>query len=171
MFELRRVEFQDAPAVLAFELANRAYFGASITDRGDRFFQRFDEGWAALLEVQADGSCAFHLLVDEDGSVVGRFNLFDLADGVADLGYRVAERVTGRGVATTAVRELCGLAVQRYGLHTLRAAASDRNVASQRVLAKAGFQPAGPADPAEIGGQTGRWFQLDLAAQYGSRAI
>ena len=67
-------------------------------------------------------------------------------------------------MATATVRELCQLAVARYGLRTLRAAASRENVASQKVLAKAGFVPAGPADPADLGGKPGTWYQRDLAA-------
>jgi RimJ/RimL family protein N-acetyltransferase len=162
VFELRRVEAEDAPAVMEFEVANRAYFASFISDRGDAFFERFGQRWDALMTEQTTGTCAFHLLTDEDGSVVGRFNLYDIAEGSAVLGYRVAERVAGRGVATAAVRELCGPAVRRYGLRTLRAAAADKNPASQRVLTKAGFVPVGPAAPAELGGQVGRWFRLDL---------
>jgi [ribosomal protein S5]-alanine N-acetyltransferase len=30
------------------------------------------------------------------------------------------------------------------------------------VLAKAGFVSAGPADPADLGGKAGTWYQLDL---------
>jgi ribosomal-protein-alanine N-acetyltransferase len=162
VFELRRVSADDAPAVMAFEVANRGYFASFISDRGDAFFERFGERWDALMAEQVEGTGAFHVLVDEDGSVVGRFNLFDIVDGAAVLGYRVAQRVAGRGVATAAVQELCGLAAKRYGLHLLRAAAADRNLASRRVLAKAGFVPVGPAAPEEIGGQPGTWFQLDL---------
>ena len=88
------------------------------------------------------------MLVAEDGSVLGRFNLYDLEDGTAELGYRVAQHAAGRGVATATVRELCQLAAARHGLRTLRAATSHENVASQKVLAKAGFVPVGPADPA-----------------------
>jgi ribosomal-protein-alanine N-acetyltransferase len=32
------------------------------------------------------------------------------------------------------------------------------------VLAKAGFVPTGPADPASLGGKPGTWYQRDLAA-------
>jgi ribosomal-protein-alanine N-acetyltransferase len=32
------------------------------------------------------------------------------------------------------------------------------------VLAKAGFDPVGPADPADLGGKPGTWYQRDLAA-------
>ena len=162
MPELQRLRADHAPAVLAFELANRSYFAAFISDRGDEFFDEFAERHSALLAEQEAGICIFHVLVGEDGSVLGRFNLFDIENGTAALGYRVAQQVAGRGVATATVRELCQLAAAQYGLRTLRAATSHQNVASQKVLTNAGFIPAGPADPADIGGQQGTWYQRDL---------
>jgi ribosomal-protein-alanine N-acetyltransferase len=163
MPELTRLRPDHASAVLAFELANRDYFAASVSDRGDEYFARFTDRFDALLAEQEAGVCAFHVLVAEDGSVLGRFNLYDLVDGAAELGYRVARHVAGRGVATATVRELCGLAASRHGLRVLRAAAASANVASQRVLVKAGFVPEGPAAPADLGGGTGTWYRRDLA--------
>jgi ribosomal-protein-alanine N-acetyltransferase len=161
--ELKPLHSDHESAVLAFELANRAYFAASVSDRGDAFYDQYAVRHSALLAEQEAGIGAFYLLVAEDGSVLGRFNLFNLDEGTAELGYRVAEHVAGRGVATATVRELCDLAAARHGVHTLRAAASDGNTASQRVLAKAGFVPAGPADPADIGGKQGTWYRRELA--------
>jgi ribosomal-protein-alanine N-acetyltransferase len=148
-----------APAVLAFELANRGYFAAFISDRGDDFYEQFTERHQAMLAEQEAGRCAYYVLAGEDGSVVGRFNLYDIKDGTAVLGYRVAQHVAGRGVATAAVRELCRLAAAQHGLHTLKAATTLDNVASRKVLAKAGFVPVGPAD---IVGKQGTWYQRDL---------
>src|SRR5881394_2666735 len=145
MPELKRLDAGHAPAVLAFELANRAYFAASIFDRGDEYFDQFTERWAALLAEQEAGLCACYALVAEDGEVLGRFNLIDIEDHAAKVGYRVAQQASGHGVATAAVRELCGLAAARHGLRTLRAAAARQNAASRRVLTKAGFVPVGPA--------------------------
>jgi ribosomal-protein-alanine N-acetyltransferase len=162
MAELKQLHAVHAPAVLAFELANRAYFAASISDRGDDFFDQFTDRYNTLLAEQESGSCACYLLVAEDGSVLGRFNLVGIEGHTAELGYRVAEHAAGRGVATGAVREMCRLAAARHGLRTLRAATSHQNVASQKVLAKAGFIPVGPADPAHIGGKAGTWYQRDL---------
>ena len=161
MPELQRLRADHAPAVLSFELANRAYFATFISDRGDEFFDHFTEGYNALLAEQEAGTCVFHVLVGEDGTVLGRFNLFDLEDGTAVLGYRVAQQVAGRGVATATVQELCRLAAVQYGLRTLRAATSYDNVASQKVLIKAGFVTAGPAEP---GGRPGTWYRRDLVA-------
>jgi RimJ/RimL family protein N-acetyltransferase len=159
--ELQRLRADHAPAVLAFELANRAYFATFVSDRGDEFFDQFTERFDELLAEQEAGSCAYYLLVGEDGSVLGRFNLYDIANGTAELGYRVAEHVAGHGVATAIVQEVCRLAAAQFGLHTMRAAVTHGNVASQKVLAKAGFVPAGPANP---GGKPGTWYERDVTA-------
>jgi ribosomal-protein-alanine N-acetyltransferase len=163
--ELKQLHAGHGPAVLAFELANRAYFAASVPDRGDAFFDQFTDRYTALLAEQEAGICAFYVLIDEDGSVLGRFNLVDIEDRVADLGYRVAQHVAGHGVATATVRELCRLAASRHGLRTLRAAAAHKNAASQKVLTKAGFVLVGPAEPADLGGKPGNWYQCDLVPQ------
>ncbi|MEU4878270.1 GNAT family N-acetyltransferase [Streptomyces sp. NPDC021608] len=159
---LTRLHADHAPAVLAFELANRAYFAAAVGDRGDEFFERYADRHRALLAEQEAGVCVFYLLTAEDGPVLGRFNLYDLQDGVAALGYRVAQHVAGRGVATAAVQELCRLAAARHGLRALRAAAADENAASRKVLVKAGFVPTGPAGPTDVGGKPGTWYRRDL---------
>jgi ribosomal-protein-alanine N-acetyltransferase len=156
VLELQRLRSDHAAAVLAFEVANRAYFAVSVTDRGDELYEQFPERHRALLAEQDAGVCVFHVLLDGDGTVVGRFNLFDLADGTAEVGYRVAEQVAGRGVATSTLRELCRLAAEQYGLRTLKAETSNENVASQRVLEKAGFVPVRPTD---VGGRPGMLYE------------
>lgn len=161
MPELQRLSADHQAAVIEFEVANRSYFAAFISDRGDEYFDHVAEREAELLAEQETGECAYHLLVDDDGTVLGRFNLRDIDDGSAVLGYRVARHVAGRGVATAAVEQLCRQAAAA-GLHTIRAATSDANVASQRVLVKAGFVLVGPADPAALGGKSGSWYERRL---------
>lgn len=143
MPELQLLRPDHAPAILAFEQENRAYFAASIPDRGDEYFARFEERHRALLAEQDAGICYFHVVAGDAGEVLGRVNLFDVADGGADLGYRIAERAAGRGLATWAAREICGLAATGYGLTFLRAATTLDNTASRAVLARAGFTVTG----------------------------
>ena len=52
-------------------------------------------------------------------------------------------------------------------MRSLRAATSNGNVASQRVLLKAGFVPVGPAGPADLGGKTGTWYERAAGAPSG----
>ena len=162
MPRLEQVRADHARAILAFEQENRTYFATSISDRGDEFFDQFTARHRELLAEQAAGECAFYVLVEEDGEVLGRFNLYDLHDGAARVGYRIAQRVAGCGVATTSVRELCEIA-KSLGVGVLTAATSHDNVASQKVLKKAGFVPDGPGDPSELGGKEGVRYRRDLA--------
>jgi ribosomal-protein-alanine N-acetyltransferase len=147
---------------MAFELANRAFFATAVSDRGDAYFEHLTERLDELVADQEAGIGAFYLLVDSDSSVLGRFNLEFGPAGTAELGYRVAQHMCGQGVATAAVRELCHFAATRHGVRTLRAATAYTNAASQRVLAKAGFVPIGPAQPADLGGRLGTWYQRDM---------
>jgi ribosomal-protein-alanine N-acetyltransferase len=141
--ELQQLRADHAPAVLAFELANRAYFAASISDLGDEFFDQFADRHCELLAEQATGIGAYYVLVADDRSILGRFNLYRFKDGTAELGYRVAQHAAGHGVATETVRDLCRLAAARHGLRTLRAATTRENAASRKVLTRAGFVTVG----------------------------
>jgi [ribosomal protein S5]-alanine N-acetyltransferase len=161
MVELQLLRRDHAESVLAFEHANRTFFASVISDRGDAYFDCFDERHDELLAAQGAGAGAFYVLVD-DGSVLGRFNLTFHNAGTAVLGYRVAQHVCGRGVATANVRAVCRLAATRHGMQLIRAATADSNVASQRVLTKAGFVIDGPAESHELGGKRGSWYERDL---------
>ena len=90
------------------------------------YFANFDQAHRELLAWQADGTNFFHVLVEEDGSIVGRVNLFEVVDGSAALGFRMAERATGRGLATAGVRQVTALATAEYGLSVLRAGGEGR---------------------------------------------
>jgi ribosomal-protein-alanine N-acetyltransferase len=170
MPELQPLRADHGPEILAFESENRAYFAASISDRGDEYFEHFSERHQALLAEQEAGTGAFYLLVDDDGSVLGRFNLYFGEERTADLGYRVAQRATGRGVATATVQELCSVAASRHAVRTLRAAVSNGNMASQRVLVNVGFVEVGPADPSALGGKQGSWYERDVVPGSGPDA-
>ncbi|MFC0844474.1 GNAT family N-acetyltransferase [Streptomyces noboritoensis] len=166
MPQLQRLHLDHAPALLEFERQNRAYFAASVPDRGDHYFAHFDARLAALLAEQATGLCHFHVVVDGGGEVLGRVNLVDVADGSADLGYRIAESAAGRGLATASVREVCALAATEYGLTGLRASTTLDNTASQAVLARTGFVPCGEI---ELDGRPGLRFERSLDDAAGRR--
>jgi ribosomal-protein-alanine N-acetyltransferase len=158
--ELELLRLDHAPALLAFERENRAYFAASIPDRGDEYFAEFDARHRDRLAEQDAELCFFHLLVNRDGEVLGRINLVDVADGSAELGYRIAEKAAGQGLATTAVRQICSLAVAEYGLTTLRAATTLDNNGSRAVLARTGFVPTGET---VLSGRPGISYALNLS--------
>ncbi|SCL56782.1 GNAT family N-acetyltransferase [Micromonospora peucetia] len=161
MSELERLAAHHATALLRFERENREWFARSVPDRGDAYFAGFAERHAGLLAEQATGGCHFHVLVEADEAVIGRFNLVDVADGEAELGYRVAERAAGRGVATDGVRRVAALARQAYGLRRLTAETTLDNAGSLAVLRRTGFTPVGEVS---LDGRSGLRFVRELTA-------
>lgn len=159
MTRLQLMRAEHGPAVREFELANRAYFAASIPDRGDEYFKDFDVRHGVLLAEQDAGTVYFHVILTADGEVVGRVNLIDVADGSAELDYRIAKRAAGRGLATAAVRTVCVRAGAAYGLATLRAVTTLDNHASLAVLGRTGFEAVGEE---EVDGRPGLRFVRDL---------
>lgn len=157
---IERLRPDHAPALLAFERENRAYFARSISDRGDDYFTHFHARLDDLLAEQAAGTCHFHVVVTEEGEILGRVNLVDVSDGTAELGFRVAEKAAGQGVATTAVREVLKLAADSYGLTALQAAAAVDNLASRTVLTRTGFHPTG--EEVDLAGRPGLRYALNL---------
>ncbi|WP_432585536.1 GNAT family N-acetyltransferase [Streptomyces sp. HD1123-B1] len=161
MPELQRLRRDHAAALLAFERENRAYFAQTIPDRGDDYFAGFDARHAELLAAQEAGLDHFHLIVDSDGEVLGRVNLVAVTtDGTAELGYRIAERATRQGLATSAVRQICVLAATAYGLTALRAETTLDNAGSRAVLTRAGFVPTG--EEVVLSGRPGLAYVRDL---------
>jgi ribosomal-protein-alanine N-acetyltransferase len=159
VFKMRRVEAEHEALVLQFELDNRSYFAQSINDRGDDFFGRFAARHRELMAEQEAGLCAYYLLLDDDERIAGRFNLYELNNGAASVGYRVGMRFSGSGVATSGLIELCLIAQREHSLRTLSASVSDENVASQRVLVKAGFAPI---ETTVVAGKPGMRYELSL---------
>ncbi|MFF4760110.1 GNAT family N-acetyltransferase [Streptomyces sp. NPDC001292] len=162
MVTLERLRPDHAEALLAFEQENRRYFARSVPDRGDAYFTGFAARHRALLAEQDAGACHFHVVVDGQSDLVGRVNLVDVADGCAELGYRIGERAAGRGVATAAVREVSRLAVVTCRLTELTAVTTLDNPASRAVLARTGFTAVGEES---VGGRPGTRYRLRLAGR------
>ncbi|MFG2146212.1 GNAT family N-acetyltransferase [Streptomyces sp. NPDC048696] len=139
MVRLERLRAEHADALLEFERVNREYFARTVPDRGDAYFAEFASRLRALLAEQDAGVCHFHVVVDGEGDLVGRINLMDVEDGSAELGYRIGERASGRGMATAAVAQVCRLAAEAYGLSALTAKTTLDNPASMAVLTRSGF--------------------------------
>ncbi|MFT2019471.1 GNAT family N-acetyltransferase [Streptomyces sp. 796.1] len=156
-----------AAALFDFERSNRAYFAASIPDRGDDYFTDFEGRHRLLLAEQEAGICYFHLLLTASGAVAGRMNLVDLADGEAELGYRIAASAAGRGLATAAVRRTCALAATRYGLTRLNARTTLDNAGSRRVLERTGFEVVGEIS---LSGKPGLSYVRELGRGIGETA-
>ena len=102
-----------------------------------------------LKAICVDGKAAGSIVVDRRagftvrGAAAGSANAaLNVCRGV--LGYCVARKFWGQGVATIAVRKMVAMAFQGMpGVVRVEALVNQRNGASRRVLEKAGFQLEG----------------------------
>jgi RimJ/RimL family protein N-acetyltransferase len=139
--ELRRLSPADADDVVAL----RALPEVAATTFGE------GRNAAARICVEAEsewlsGRVARLTIRDaKTGGFAGEIGLFQLEPetGQAMVGYDLAPAFRGRGYATRAVRLLAAWTFGSVGMARLIAGTSPENVASQRVLERAGFQREG----------------------------
>jgi|HigsolmetaAR203D_1030402.scaffolds.fasta_scaffold02991_3 Acetyltransferases, including N-acetylases of ribosomal proteins len=83
-------------------------------------------------------------LNDGSGRIVGSFSFKGLNDnGMVEIGYGMNPGYEGKGFMTEAVSAAVRWASKQPGVLSIEAETEPENVASQRVLEKAGFIPSG----------------------------
>ncbi|MBT2544397.1 GNAT family N-acetyltransferase [Streptomyces sp. ISL-44] len=149
--EMRGLEPGDAAGLAGAYARNRAYMAPFEPDRPEDFYT--EQGQRARIEgMLADrdaGRMVPYVLVEAvGGTPVGAINLGSIALGPlcsGGVGYWVDQDWNGKGLATAALEEVCRVARDEVGLHRVEAGTLLDNPASQRVLAKAGFEAYGVA--------------------------
>ena len=95
--------------------------------------------WLALVAAKPDGS---RFAIEVDGVLAGGIAIEPFTQehaDVGDLGYWLGREYWGRGIATSLVRALVRHGFETLNLRRLEAPVMAANVASARVLEKAGF--------------------------------
>ena len=84
-----------------------------------------------------------YLIRNEKEELVGRVNLVSIARELfqkAEVGYRIGKEYNRKGYATEAVKLACKEGFEKYKLHRIEAGTSIKNIGSQIVLIKNGFE-------------------------------
>ncbi|VXB90014.1 GNAT family N-acetyltransferase [Aeromicrobium sp. 9AM] len=159
MTAIRLVTLDDVPVLADLFTRNRDFLAPWEPERGTDYFSIDGQRGVIeeALERHEQGLTYPHVILDDAGDIVGRINLGNVVHGPfqsCGVGYWVAERSNGRGVATAAVREIKQVAFDELGLHRIEACTLAHNVRSQRVLEKNGFVRFGLAPAyAKLAGQ------------------
>jgi len=146
----RLVRHQDADALAALVSANRAFLAPFDAQHDDAFYTR--DGQLAMIADQllraGQGAAVPHVILDDNGAIVGRITLSTIVRGAfqsAVVGYWVGQEANGRGHASDAVARMVRLAFDELSLHRVEAGTLVDNVRSQRVLERNDFQRWGLA--------------------------
>ncbi len=119
--------------------------------------------WIDALSSQ---SPRYDFAIDVDESVVGGIGLKrgqDIERCSAEVGYWLGKEYWGRGIASAALRLVCDYAFEQLALQRIFALPMVRNVASLRVLEKAGFDREGTLRNACI--KDGRLTDMAMCAR------
>ena len=146
---VRALVGEDAEPLADLYLANREHLAPFEPTHDEAFYtlagQRHRVA-AALADREQGRSLPF--VIEVDGRPAGRVNVTNIALGgfrSGSLGYWVAADTVGRGVATSAVRQVIDDCFTNHGLHRLEAGTLVDNLASQKVLEHTGFSLIGLA--------------------------
>jgi ribosomal-protein-alanine N-acetyltransferase len=138
------MELGDAPAIHAYWSDAEFHRHVSTEPPASPDVAReMVKGWLALA---AEKRRPFWVMVaKESNQVVGTIsiNVLDLTNHCGQLGYEVAREQWGKGIATEAVRAVLSYGFGTMGLNRIAAYCWDGNVASQRVMEKAGMRYEG----------------------------
>ena len=83
----------------------------------------------------------YPVLTKPDGRNIGYVQMAQIGNGEWEIGYHIAEKYTGRGYATEAVRAFLPAAAEKAGTGEVYGICLQENTASVRVLNKCGFHP------------------------------
>ncbi|MBC9718203.1 GNAT family N-acetyltransferase [Streptomyces sp. TRM66268-LWL] len=139
-FEIRPATPDDAQALVEAHLRNREHLRSTDPLRSDAFYTV--EGQRARLAEHGTA----RWVVTHGDKVIGRADLSGIVLGpfrTACLGYWIDGEYLGRGLALRAAEAMLAHARDDLGLHRVEASTLTDNVASQRVLAKCGFEKIG----------------------------
>ncbi|HEX6518983.1 MAG TPA: GNAT family N-acetyltransferase [Streptosporangiaceae bacterium] len=150
MTATRLVALDDAPVITELITENREFMAPWEPDRGDDYFTV--ESQRKVIEAglgrRAEGVSLPHVILDENGEVVGRITLNNIVRGPfqsCSVGYWLSQKANGRGLASAALADMKRIAFAGLGLHRLEAGTLKHNVRSQRVLERNGFERFGLA--------------------------
>lgn len=123
-------------------IANSKAIWQNLRDRFPHPYTPADaRWWVDLCKSAQDHMAVF--AVEVDGELAGGVGLESTEDEdrrhTRELGYWIAERFQGRGIATDAVRTLCDYGFEQAGVVRIHAEVFPWNTASMRVLEKNGF--------------------------------
>jgi [ribosomal protein S5]-alanine N-acetyltransferase len=136
---LRPWSLDDLDNLLKF--AGNKKIADNLTDAFPHPYSR-EDGITFINRFKDDNPMrAFAIAVD--GIACGSIGVFPQADvhrKSAEMGYWLAEEYWGRGIITEAIRQMVGYGFKTFDINRIFARPFSSNLASQRVLLKAGLK-------------------------------
>lgn len=138
-FELRKVSTEDKKGLV--ELCN-AVDRRYLANRMPYPYTDADADWWIRMAAESDGRTGVFRLIYVGGRLAGNISVEQKSDVYrrdAEIGYMLLTEFWSKGIMTEAVKEICRIAFSELDIIRITGLYYAPNVASKRVLEKAGF--------------------------------
>ena len=139
-FILREWKIEDAESVAAY--ANNEKIARNLRDAFPHPYTIDDAKGYIESCINCSEDRKMCRAIEADGKAVGSIGIFlgsDVYRKSAELGYWLAEEYWNRGIMTSAVKQICHAAFERYDICRIYAEPFGHNMPSRTVLERAGF--------------------------------
>ena len=138
-FKLRPWKEDDVSSLVKY--ANNLNIASRLTDKFPYPYSKEDALSFITAIKQQDPVTIFAIEIENEA--VGSIGILlqeDIWSKNAELGYWLAEHLWGKGIVTRAIREMIDFGFKSFDIERIFARPFGSNIASQRVLEKAGFK-------------------------------
>jgi [ribosomal protein S5]-alanine N-acetyltransferase len=148
---VKLLEPSDAADLLRLELQNRDFFQTYTPLRSDDFYTlegQLERIKKSIEMQERDERYSFGIYLLETGELIGNVTLSEVVRGPMQscwIGYYLDKNHNGKGYMAEAVRLVVDYAFRELQLHRIEAGVMPHNIASIKVLEKAGFHREGIA--------------------------
>jgi len=121
----------------------------------------------AMLDAPKDSQYAWTII--EGHKSIGSIGIFrkdNIHNRTAEMGYYIAEPYWGKGIVTNAVKEACAFVFEHTNIMRIFAEPFSENMASRRVLEKAGFVHEGTLHQNAV--KNGRVLDMEMYGKWQS---
>jgi len=137
-FSLRPWKFDDIPDVTKY--ANNWNIAKNLTDKYPHPYTN-DDARIFIDAVSKDKTMSI-FAIEVNNEAIGSIGIHPQADihcKNAEIGYWLAEKFWGKGIATEAIKWMVNYAFDNYHINRIYATVFGTNIASQKVLLKNNF--------------------------------
>jgi len=152
--EIKILDTNDKKPLFDFEVRNKDWFEQFVPPRPDGYFNfnSFSSIIDSLIEEQNNKAC-FLFVIYENNEIIGRMNISEINNNIAEIGYRICKDHLKMGLATNSLKQLIQFSSKKLNITELAAKTTSENIASQNVLLRNGFEYSGTIkDTAELNG-------------------
>ncbi|WP_066054030.1 GNAT family N-acetyltransferase [Robertmurraya korlensis] len=148
---IRPLVLDDVEECLDFQVRNQNFFEAFAMERPSDFYTITGQHnliKRKMIAAEDDTDYYFGIFLQSTGALIGTMQLFQVLRGSlqsAYIGYFLDKEHNGKGYTTEAAKLLVSFGFENLKLHRIEAGVMPHNIASIRVLQKAGFEKEGIA--------------------------